>query len=171
VISITSGLIVETSTILAFILRDGVLFHNHPLLSGSKREVDAYDFAYSFNRIINPKTASDGAWIFNGIVAKENAFVALDDTTFQINLNYGINFGKNPIGTGPFQFANWAESIKLNLIKNEEYFESTAANPIPTLDAISISFIQSKQTELLEFTQGKLDLFTGIYTTVLKEQK
>jgi ABC-type transport system substrate-binding protein len=177
-----------------FILNKGVLFHNHPLWEGEKREVNAYDFVYSFERIIDPTTASDGAWIFNGIVDESEPFVALNDTTFQLRLNkpfapllsmltmaycyvvpqevvqkLGQNFGKNPVGTGPFRFANWADGIKLNLIKNENYFESTSSTSIPGIDAISVSFIQSKQTELLEFTQGKLDLFTGIESSFKDE--
>lgn len=184
----------EDAKTYTFLLRKGVLFHNHPLLKDQKREVNASDFVYSFSRIINPATASDGAWIFNGIINKEKPFVSLNDSTFQINLNkpftpllsmltmaycyvvpqevvehYGANFGKHPIGTGPFQFANWADGIKLNLIKNDAYFESTKDNSIPKLDALSISFIQSKQTELLEFTQGKLDLFTGLESSFKDE--
>jgi ABC-type transport system substrate-binding protein len=177
-----------------FIIRTGVLFHNHSIFDGEKRTVSAHDFVYSFNRLINPKTASDGAWIFNGIVASETPFRALNDSTLQINLKqpfapllsmlsmaycfvvpkeavefFGVAFGKNPVGTGPFQFANWADGIKLNLVKNESYYQSTKETPIPLLDAISISFIQSKQTELLEFAQGKLDLFTGLESSYKDE--
>ena len=177
-----------------FNLRNDVLFHNHSLFKGMKRKVLASDFTYSFNRVIDPKIASDGAWIFNGIIRDENPFVALDDTTFQITLKkpftpllsmltmaytyvvphevadaLGIQFGKNPVGTGPFVFANWSEGVRLNLVKNTNYFESTSTNPIPSIDAISVSFIQSKQTELLEFTQGKLDLFTGLESSFKDE--
>lgn len=177
-----------------FILRDDVLFHNDPVFKGGKRRVKSSDFVYSFHRLIDPKTASDGAWIFNGIMEEQNPFVALNDTTLQINLKkpftpllslltmaycyvvpheavtyYGINFGKHPVGTGPFVFGNWYDGIKLNLLKNEFYFESTPSQPIPHLDAISISFIQSKQTELLEFSQGKLDLFTGLESSFKDE--
>ena len=82
---------------------------------------------------------------------------------------YGDEFGKKPIGTGPFMFANWANGIKLNMIRNPNYFESTQQNSIPKLDGISISFIQSKQTELLEFIQGNLDLFTGLESSFKDE--
>lgn len=177
-----------------FILRCDVLFHNNTIFNDTKRLVTAQDFKYSLSRIISPEVASDGAWIFNGIVDNEDAFIAQDDTTFIIQLNkpftpllsmlsmaycfvvpkdaveyYGVDFGKFPVGTGPFKFSNWHPNIKLNLIKNEHYFESTATKPIPKLDAISVSFIQSKQTELLEFTQGKLDLFTGLESSFKDE--
>ncbi|MGB0851003.1 MAG: ABC transporter substrate-binding protein, partial [Bacteroidia bacterium] len=184
----------EDAKTYTFILRKGVLFHNDPVFKNIKREVLAGDFEYSFNRLIDPKTASDGAWIFNGIVDSIRPFNALNDSTFQIKLNkpftpllsmltmsycyvvpheavlhYDDAFGKHPVGTGPFKFANWAEGIKLNLLKNENYFESTEVQPIPKVDAVSISFIQSKQTELLEFTQGKLDVFTGLESSYKDE--
>ncbi len=177
-----------------FQLRNDVLFHNHALFNGVKRKVKASDFVYSFNRIIDSKTASDGAWIFNGLVDEKYPFTAINDSTLKIQLNkpfvpflgmltmaycfvvpqeavthFGADFGKNPIGTGPFKFANWKEGIRLNLVKNETYFESSTINKIPKLDAISISFIQSKQSELLEFMQGKLDVFTGLESSFKDE--
>ena len=177
-----------------FVIKKDIFFHNDPVFRNKKREVTAHDFVYSFNRIINPNTASDGAWIFNEIIDKTEPFYAPNDSTLEIQLrkpftpllsmltmaycfvvpqeaveHYGNNYGKNPVGTGPFRFANWAEGIKLNLVKNENYFESTRANPIPKIDAISIYFIQSKQTELLELTQGKLNLFTGLESSFKDE--
>lgn len=177
-----------------FTLKKGVLFHNDPIFNGQKREVVANDFVYSFSRIIDPSTASDGAWIFNDIVDPKKPFFAPNDSTFIIQLrkpftpllsmltmaycyvvphealrHYQNSFGKHPVGTGPFLFSNWADGIKLNLIKNNTYFESSKNNPIPKLDAISISFIQSKQTELLEFTQGKLDVFSGLESSFKDE--
>ena len=184
----------EDAKTYTFIVKEGVLFHNDPVFKEKKREVTAHDFVYSFNRIIDPSTASDGAWIFNGIIDKNEPFVAKNDSTLVIKLIkpfnpllsmltmaycyvvpeeavdfYGENFGKHPVGTGPFKFANWADGIKLNLLRNKQYYASTVSNPIPKIDAISISFIQSKQTELLEFTQGKLDLFTGLESSYKDE--
>lgn len=186
--------ITNDGKVYTFNLRNDVFFHNHPLFKSSKRRVTASDFVYTFNRIVSPKTASDGAWIFNDLIDTTNAFTATDDSTLQISLKkpfvpflgmlsmaycfvvpkeitetMGADFGKNPIGTGPFKFANWEEGIRLNLIKNERYFESTSNHPIPSLDAISISFIVSKQSELLEFIQGKLDVFTGLESSFKDE--
>jgi peptide/nickel transport system substrate-binding protein len=180
----------EDSKTYTFVIRKGVLFHNDPIFNGIQRTVTAQDFVYSLQRIIDPEVASDGAWIFNGIIADQNPFSAPNDSTFQIRLtkpytpllsmltmaycsvvpkeavsHYGKNFGIHPVGTGIFKYANWASGIKLNLLKNSEYWEDTKTN----IDAISISFIQSKQTELLEFTQGNLDLFTGLESSFKDE--
>lgn len=136
-----------------FLLRDDVYFHNHELFKGKKRKVIASDFVYSFNRIIDEKLASPGAWIFNLVKTtttnpKTYSFSAPNDSIFQIVLkqpfspflglltmpyasvvpkeiikHYGQDFRKNPVGTGPFYFKMWKEGVKLVLLKNEDYFE------------------------------------------------
>ena len=73
-----------------FLIRNEVLFHNDPVFNGAKRSVTAHDFVYSLNRIVDSEVASDGAWIFNGIVADENPFAAPNDSTFQIQLKLMI---------------------------------------------------------------------------------
>ncbi len=185
-----SWTITDSGKLYTFQLRNDVFFHKHPLFeSENKRRLSASDVVYSFNRIIDPKTASDGAWIFNGLVDSSNAFRALDDSTVQIRLqrpfgpflnllsmaycyivpldiaSKASDFGKHPIGTGPFQFSNWAEGIRLNFIANPEYFEPN----IPKIDAVSVSFVQSKQTALLKYIQGELDVFSGLESSFKDE--
>ncbi|WP_255474302.1 ABC transporter substrate-binding protein [Pontibacter qinzhouensis] len=79
-----------------FYLRDSVFFHDHEVFpAGKGRKVTAKDFEYSFKRIIDPSTASTGAWVFNDKVLtdvttgaiSDTAFLAVNDTTFKIYLN------------------------------------------------------------------------------------
>ena len=185
----------EDGLVYTFKLRKGVFFHKHPCFKSEvDRMVKASDFVYSFNRIIDPNLASDGAWIFNGLVDSLQPFNAVNDSTLVIRLQkpfapflnmlsmsycYVVpqavvefnesDFGKSPIGTGPFKFANWSEGIRLNFIRNENYFEANSTHDIPYLDAISISFIMSKQTALLKYTQGSLSVFTGLESSFKDE--
>ncbi|RZL34798.1 MAG: ABC transporter substrate-binding protein, partial [Pedobacter sp.] len=70
-----------------FKLRDDVFFQDDPLFKNGKgRKVVASDFAYSFYRLIDPKVASSGGWIFSDKVKDADSFKALNDTTFQITL-------------------------------------------------------------------------------------
>ena len=49
-----------------FFLRDDVYFHDDPCFPGGKgRKMTAADVAYSLGRILDPKVASPGTWIFN----------------------------------------------------------------------------------------------------------
>lgn len=170
-----------------FHLRQDVYFHDHEKFKNGKgRKVNAYDFEYSLNRIIDPKVASPGAWIFNNV--EQNGIKALNDSTLQISLKnpfpaflgllsmqycsvipkeivryYGTDFRRNPVGTGPFMFKFWKEGEKLILVKNPHYFEKDSlGNNLPYLDAVSITFITDKQSEFLEFLKGNIDFISGL---------
>lgn len=172
-----------------FTLRKDVYFHSNKIFKNLSRNVTANDFVFSFNRIIDEKNASPGAWIFN-YVKKENgsyAFNALNDTVLEITLKqsfppflgllsmqycsvvpheaiefYGKDFRKNPVGTGPFLIKLWKEGVKLVLLKNKDYFEFEKKERLPFLDAISITFIIDKQSVFLEFVKGNIDFISGI---------
>ena len=171
-----------------FRLRDDVYFHKSELFgtADSTRRVVAADVLYSYNRILDPKVASPGLWIFNEVA--EDGFQAPDDSTFVIHLkqpfspflsllampycsvvprevveHYGTDFRQHPCGTGPFKMQMWKEGVKLVLRKNENYFErDEEGNPLPYLDAVAITFIVDKQTAFLEFVKGNLDFMNSI---------
>lgn len=172
-----------------FHLRTDVFFQNNVAFpSGKGRKMTAHDVAYSLQRIIDPATASSGAWIFNDRVADEDPFTAIDDSTFQLKMaipfqpilgvlsmqycsivphevveKYGKDFGRNPCGTGPFQFVAWEEGQALILSRNPNYFEKDSTGKrLPYLDGIKITFLQNKATEFLEFRQGRLDFINDI---------
>jgi oligopeptide transport system substrate-binding protein len=77
-----------------FYLRNDVYFHNNKCFTNEKgRKVTAHDFVYSLSRIINPATASTGAWIFNDKVDvkafntnEKQPFTAKNDSVFTIHL-------------------------------------------------------------------------------------
>jgi peptide/nickel transport system substrate-binding protein len=179
-----------------FNLRDDVFFHDDDAFPNSHgRRLTADDVVYSFNRIINKKTASPGDWIFNRKVDSLNAFAAIDDTTFQLKLirpympilgilsmqycsivpkeavdKYGADFRGHPVGTGPFAFVAWEEGQALVLKKNKNYFErDTAGNRLPYLDGIKITFYDSKATEFLLFRQKQLDFINDIESSFKDE--
>ena len=172
-----------------FHLRDDVFFHDNDAFPGGKgRKMTAKDVVYSLSRIMNKSTASSGAWIFNGRVDSLHPFVALDDTTFQLQLvspfhpvlgilsmqycsviphevveKYGKDFRRHPCGTGPFQFVAWEEGQSLILKKNPSYFEKdSVGNRLPYINGISVTFYENKATEFLEFQQGRLDFINDI---------
>jgi oligopeptide transport system substrate-binding protein len=172
-----------------FHLRNDVYFHNDTLFPGGKgRRTTAADFAYSFGRLIDPKVASSGSWIFSDKVTGKEAFIALNDSTFQIRLkepfpplmslltaqycsvvppevveHYGKDFRSHPVGTGPFRFKYWKEGEVMVLLKNETYWEKDKqGRTLPYLDAVKATFISDKQTAFMEFIKRKIDFFNGI---------
>jgi peptide/nickel transport system substrate-binding protein len=168
-----------------FKIKKNTSFHKSIVFGkDSIRNVNAFDFEYSFNRLKDPKLASPGAWVLNNI---EN-FKASNDSVFSIKLKspfaaflgilsmkycsvvpkeavdyYKSKFGKNPIGTGPFKFKKWEENIKLVLRKNNLYFEKDSKGiRLPYLEAISITFLPDKKSEFMEFAQNKIDFINSI---------
>lgn len=176
-----------------FYLRNDVYFHNAPVFpSGTGRRVTAYDFVYTFNRILDPKTASPGMWVLSVLDKDypgfENGCAAPNDSMLMLRLKqpfppflgllcmpycyvvpheavtyYGKDFGRNPVGTGPFYLKLWRDGEKLVLRRNPNYFEvDERGNRLPYLDAVSVTFIPDKQSEFLEFINGKIDFLSGV---------
>lgn len=171
-----------------FHLRNDVHFHDDPLFPrGKGRLVVASDFVYSFGRIIDPKIASSGAWIFNDKLESKDPFLAPNDSTFIVRLqkpftpflsmltaqycsvvphevadHYGKDFRSHPVGTGPFKFKHWKEGEIMVLLKNENYWEKDGSHKLPYLDAIRATFIADKQTAFMEFIKKNLDFFNSV---------
>lgn len=179
-----------------FHLRSDVFFHDDAVFPGSKgRRMVAADVVFSLSRIIDGRTASPGAWIFNRKVDSLRPFLAVNDSTFQLRLlhpytpllgilsmqycsivapeavkHYGNDFRRHPVGTGPFQFVAWEEGQALVMKKNPNYFElDSAGNRLPYIDGVMTSFYDSKATEFLLFRQQKLEFINDIESSFKDE--
>ncbi len=174
---------------IVFHLRNDVFFQDNEVFKDGKgRKLIAADVVYSFQRLMDKNTASPGAWIFNNRVDAQKGFIAVNDSTFKIQLlkpfvqilgvlsnvycsvvpkevveKYGADFRRNPCGSGPFQFKAWEEGQALILVKNPNYFETDSTGyRLPYLDGIKVSFLDNKATEFLEFRQKRLDFINDI---------
>jgi peptide/nickel transport system substrate-binding protein len=179
-----------------FILRNDIYFHDHPAFKkGKGRKMTASDVVYSFQRIMDPKLASPGSWIFQNRIDSIEPFTALNDSVFILKLKQpfvqilgvltnkycsivpqeAVEYAdkpwkKNPCGTGPFQFFSWAEHETIIVKKNPHYFEKdTSGKSLPYLDGIVISLNGNKATEFLSFRQGKIDFINDIDPTFKDE--
>jgi len=167
---------------ITFHLDGSYSFHKDDCFESQKRSVTAKDVVYSFSRIIDKETNSPGSWIFNGTVAEENPFIALNDSTFVLNLqkpflpilgiltmqycsivpeeavtHYGNQFRSHPVGTGPYMFKTWKENQGLYLLKNPDY-----PNNPGDIDGIKVSFVPDKKIAYYELLNDNLDLLSGI---------
>ncbi len=173
-------------------MRNDVFFQDNEVFpNGKGRKVIASDFVFSFSRLLDPRV-SDATSLLEKIStvypASANGFNAPDDSTFIIHLKtpfapflhillmkyfsvvpheaikkYGMDFGENPIGTGPFRLIRWEHGNALVLKRNPTYFEKdSGGNPLPYLHGIIISFLKDEETSFLEFMDGKLDMVSGI---------
>lgn len=172
-----------------FHLRTDVFFQDNPEFpEGKGRKMTAADVVYSFNRLIDPQTAAAGAWVFNGRVAEKQPFVALDDSTFVLNLQqpfrpmleilsmpycsivphevtdkWGKDFRNHPCGTGPFQLGFWDEGNVMMLYKNPHYWETdSTGRRLPYFKGVKVTFNETRSLAFLRFEQNELDFMNGI---------
>lgn len=149
-----------------FKLREGVMFHNGT-------ELTAEDVAYSFNWVLNPDNASPNRAAISFIDSVE----ATDTYTVRFNLQYpyalfrltlaGMNaaivpqgaaeemgteeFGNNPIGTGPFQFAEYESASHVLLERYPDYFLEA-----PNIEEYRMRIVPEPQVQFVELATGEL---------------
>ena len=172
-----------------FHLRDDVYFQDNPCFPrGKGRKMVASDVAYSLKRIMDPRTASPGAWILNNRLDPGHGISILNDSTIEIRLakpfppvlgilsmqycsivpreaveKYGKDFRSHPCGTGPFMLKYWEEGQDLIMVRNPNYFEKNdKGQRLPYLQSVKISFFDNKATEFLMLQQGQLDFINDI---------
>lgn len=163
----------DDGTAWTFKIRDGVTCHD-----GNR--FTAEDAAYSIKRAADKETSS-----FAGDFASFDSVEAVDSKTLKIALkhpvpsllgivaNYhggmmvcqeaaeaaGGDFGKNPIGTGPFKFVEYRPQQYVKMAAHTAYFRGA-----PNLDAIIYRYIPSDATRDLAFQSGEVDMVFGRQT-------
>lgn len=154
-----------------FKLRRGVKWQ------GGYGELTADDVVWSLKRAADPKTSS-----FSSDYAAFDAVEATDPGTVTIRLrnpvpsllglvaNYhggnivnrkaveaaGENVRLKPIGTGPFQFAEYKSNESVRFTANPDYFRGK-----PKIDEIVYRLIPADAARDLAFTSGELDVVYG----------
>ena len=147
-----------------FDLAEGVTFHN-----GEPFGPD--DVVYTFERILDPATASSYAPLFDVIESVEAS--GPNQVTFHLSTPFGpflTNLANNgqivnqaaiesgdparePVGTGPFEFVEWVQGDHVTLRKNEDYFREG----LPFLDEIVFRFLLVDQSRIEGLRADELD--------------
>ncbi|MFD2761436.1 ABC transporter substrate-binding protein [Lentibacillus juripiscarius] len=162
-----------------FQLRDDVTFHDGT-------DFTAEDVVYNFERWTTSGDFSYYAYMFGsteedmgGIIEKVEA---TDDYEVQFTLSepnapflqtlamppfgiaspeaieeYGEDFFKNPVGTGPFIFEEWVADDRITLTRNDDYFGETAK-----VDKVIFRTIPDNGARFLELQAGSIDMMKGL---------
>jgi peptide/nickel transport system substrate-binding protein len=151
-------------TTYVFDLVDGATFHNGEPFT-------AEDVVYTFDRILDPKTASSYAPLYDAIdtvKAKSPTQVVFTlKSPFGPFLSNLANNGeivnqkaiesadpaRNPVGTGPFKFVEWAQGDHVTLERFDGYFRDGR----PYLDGIVFKFLLVDQGRIDGLRAGELD--------------
>lgn len=202
------------ASVWTFHLKQGVKFHDDPCFpDGKGRVMTAADVKYCFDKACEASPINSTFDItFKDRVKGANeyfqasksgkapeggvpGFKAVDDSTFEITLNfpfagflnilstpggyvypreasekYGQDMRVKCVGTGPFRVKTIKEGEVVILEKNPDYWGvDEHGNKLPYLDAIKVSFIKEKKSEMLEFQRGNLDMVFRIPIEMYKE--
>ena len=150
-----------------FKLRPGVLFHNG-------RELVADDVVYSYNRLVDPATASQNA---SDLAAMESV-TAVDATTVAMRLKYpdaallanlagqstiiiprevveeNGDLSQVAVGTGPFRFVSYTPNTSVILEKNPDYWETG----LPYVDGLELLIAAEDTARTTAVTTGTVDM-------------
>lgn len=147
-----------------FDLVDNATFHN-----GEK--FTAADVKYTFERILDPKTASAYAGLYTPIktveVTSPTTVVFHLKTAFGPFLSNLANNGeivnqkaiesgdpaRRPVGTGPFAFVEWVQGDHISLKKHAGYHHAGQ----PHLDTVTFKFLLVDQGRIDSLSAGELD--------------
>jgi peptide/nickel transport system substrate-binding protein len=162
----------DDGLVYTFNLRPDLKFHD-----GS--DVTASDVVWSLDRARDPE-----AGIWNWTLENVADVQAVDESTVEVILkqesakflsmltmfNSSIlpkeqyedlgeeEFFKNPVGTGPFQVAEYIVADQITLEKNPHYWETGAdGEPLPYLDTIEVVQVPEANTRVLQVQAGDID--------------
>src|SRR5918993_18867 len=157
----------EDGTSYMFVLREGVTFHDGTPLKAS-------DVKFTFERLVDPETASTGA----SELASMKSIEVNDDRTVVLTLHapdasllatlaggttviYSEEFVKannNDVsqvanGTGPFKFVEYVPNTRIVLERNENYWEEG----LPYLDGIEMTIASDDTARTAAVVTGTVD--------------
>ncbi|MBE3562697.1 MAG: ABC transporter substrate-binding protein [Hydrogenibacillus schlegelii] len=176
----------DDGLVYTFYLRKGVKFHD-----GTDFNADAV--VYNFKRWTNPNDPHYAEFEYYqsqfGDLIED--VVAIDDHTVQFRLKerqapflqniamdpfaiasptalekYGADFGRHPVGTGPFVFKEWKPKQSITLERNPDYWGGA-----PKLERIVFTVIEDNSARLQALKSGDVDLIDGVLPSDIKTLK
>lgn len=170
-----SWTIADEGKTINFKIRKGLKFHDGTPLNAAAVKAN-------FDRILDPKTASASKSFFGSLASVD----APDETTaifhfaspfaaFFTNASiayggivsptavarFGDQYGRNPVGSGPFRFKNWTTGQSIVLERSPEYVnyrDDVVNKGAPYIDTLIFQIIPEPSTQLASLERGSTDI-------------
>ncbi|QJF53331.1 ABC transporter substrate-binding protein [Roseobacter ponti] len=149
-----------------FTLQDGVTFHDGTAM-------DAEDVKFTLDRILAEDSANAQKALYEAISAVEvvnplTLRITLSEPNGNLlfNLAWGDavivapetigNIKQMPVGTGAFKFVQWAQSDRIELVRNDDYWGTPAV-----LETATFKFISDPTAAFAAVMAGDVDFFSA----------
>ncbi len=174
----------DDGLVYTFTLRSGVTFHD-----GSNFDAEAVKF--NFDRMLDESHPyhNTGPFPLSFFFSAVKEVKAVDTLTVQFTLDapfapflsnlayptglivspeavmkHGSDFGRNPVGSGPFKFAKWESNSHVTVERNEGYWGGA-----PALEAVVFRPITDANTRVAEMLSGGIDMMVEVPPDNLQE--
>ncbi|PQO22329.1 ABC transporter substrate-binding protein [Rhodobacteraceae bacterium WD3A24] len=174
----------DDGTVYTFDLREGVEFHDGT-------PFDAEAVVFNFERMLDEEHPyhDTGPFPLSFFFSAVDEVEAVDDGTVRFTLNepyapflsnlayptglivspeavreHGDEFGRNPVGTGAFTFAEWQSNQRVVVERNPDYWDGA-----PELQAVVFRPITDANTRVAEMLSGGIDLMVEVPPTSLSQ--
>ncbi len=149
-----------------FRLRRGVRFHNG-------KDFRAEDVKFSFERVMDPNFGSPRRPNFTPVDRLEIVddytvrfvlkqpfapFLTKLETLYILPRSEGIDFSRQPVGTGPFKFVEWVSGQRITVEKFTGYWQEG----LPYIDRVVFRPIPEPSTRVVELRTGGVDLLNEV---------
>jgi len=165
----------EDSKTLTVVLRTGRKFHDGT-------PVDAKAVEFTFNRMLDPATAApakDQAGPLTKVTAVDDKTVNFEFSEpyapfyFAASTSYfgiispsaveklGDDFGRQPVGSGPFMFKEWKAGQEITLVRNPDYVnarEDRTNKGAPYVDGIIFKNVPEEGTRIAAMETGEINI-------------
>ncbi|MBU4610250.1 ABC transporter substrate-binding protein [Achromobacter sp. GG226] len=171
---LASAWTVDGGKVYTFTLREGVTFHK------GHGPFTADDVKFSFERVLDPKTASAYAGQLAAIERIETPTpqtvvitlkspnagflhkVAAFNQGWIVSRKAVTEMGDekvrlNPVGTGPFVFERWTPGQEVSLSANPDYFEGA-----PKVGSVVFRIIRDETASAIALENGEIDVFFSL---------
>lgn len=165
----------EDSKTLTVVLREGRKFHDGT-------PVDAKAVEFTFTRLLDPATAApakDQAGPLTKVTAVDDKTVTFEFSEpyapfyFAATTSYfgivsptaveklGDDFGRQPVGSGPFMFKEWKAGQEITLVRNPDYVnvrEDRTNKGAPYVDGIIFKNVPEEGTRIAAMETGEINI-------------
>jgi peptide/nickel transport system substrate-binding protein len=162
-------------------LREGVLFSDgtpldaNAVILNTQRHIDApaspagvYAKQIVSMRAVDPLTVEftlaaplgDFPVVFTGSIFAGTLGMIISPAALA---QYGDDIGNNPVGAGPFRITNWQRDNRMELTRNERYWQPG----LPRLDGLEFRPLSDTETRYASMISGDVDMIYGGYNNEL----